>query len=245
MGGGGGCCIGNCCIGNFSCCIGNWPWKKPKSSSSGGRTSSYDSEKADLEATVKVQQALTDFRTETQGRSETFENDIIKQSRASLDEFIAELKTYNKIKYCNKKLDINISNIEREQRKTEDQIHGFITKKVSKRVSLDDDECLEILKLNPGAEKTKKLDEFYRKVLKEAVSELTNVIRDTMEKQTDVVEDRIQHRIDSIIDMCESKTVDFEKIQKLKTKDESKIEEEQIRLSNYVALCDLGLSILE
>lgn len=249
MGGGGGCYIGNlpcvnCCIGkilkdifcNDSCCVGN---------SSGGSTESYDSKSADLEATLKVQKALDEFRSDTQSRSAKLENEIIKDSRESLDNFIDELRTYNKIRYGNKRLNINLSNIEREHRKTEDKIHGFIIKRVSKRISLDDSECLEILKLEPGAEKTKKLDEFYKKVLKEAVKELMDVLRDTMEKQTDIVEDKIQQRIDSIVDVCETKTADFEKIQKLKEKDESKIEQEQIRLSHYVALCEYGMSILD
>lgn len=268
----GNCCIGNCCIGN--CCVGNaiktffndlfGSGSSSGSSSSGssgggsssgessshgswsaGRTESYDSSRADLEATVRVQKALTAFRTDTQSRSTKLENEIIKESREALDNFIDELKIYNKIRYGNKKLNINLNNIEREQRKTEDKIHGFIVNRIAKRISLDDEECYEILKLEPGKEKTKRLDEFYRKVLKEAVLELTDILRDTMEKQTDIVEERIQQRIDSIVDICETKATDFEKIQKLKEKDESKIEQEQIRLSHYVALCEYGMSILD
>lgn len=243
----GGCCVGNCCVGNCcigesirkffcndSCCVG-------KSSKS---QESYDVNKADLEATLRVQKALDEFRSDAQSRSTKLENGIIKESRESLDSFIDELRTYNSIRYGNRRLNINLTNIEREQRKTEDQIHGFIVKRVIKRISLDDTECCDILKLDPGTEKSKKLDEFYKKVLKEAINELTQVLRETMEKQTDSVEDRIQQRIDGIVDVCEAKTVNFEKIQKMKANDESKIEQEQIRLSHYVALCDYGLSIL-
>lgn len=246
MGGGGGCCVSNCCKGRVwqaikdffcsnSCCVGN----------SVRNQEGVDSRNADLEATLRIQKSLDEFRADTQNKSTELENSIIKESRESLDNFINELRAYNKIKYGNRKLDINLSNIEREHRKTEDQIHGFIVKRIAKRISLDDDECHELLKLNPGAEKTKKLDDFYKKVLKEAINELTSVLRDAMEKQTDIVEDRIQQRIDSILDICETKTADFEIIQKMKTKDESKIEREQIRLSHYVALCDLGLSLID
>lgn len=236
---GGGCCIGNCCVGN--CCILNLFGRKSRGSSSGGSTSSYDSKAADLEATVKIQDALTMFREDTRAKSERFENDIIKESRVSLDEFIDELRKYNKIKYGNSRLNINISSIEREQRKVEDAIHGFIVKRIAKRISLDDSECLEILKLDAGSEKTKKLDAFYQKVLKEAVLELTGFLRASMEKQTDIVEDYIQRRIDNIVYTLENKKTEFKKIQYVKESDETKMEEEQIRLSYLISLCEYSL----
>lgn len=248
MGGGGGCCIGNCCVANCgliqrikdffcsnSCCVGNSVSKEER----------YDSEKADLQATVRIQNALNEFKNDSQTKSDRLENDIIKESRVYLDEFIEDMKKYNDIKYGNRTLNINISSIERDNRKTENQIHGYITKRVIKRISLDDTECCEILKMDAGSAKTQKLNDFYKKVLKDAVKELSNLIRDAMEKQTDSVEDKIQQRIDSIVDVCETKTVEFEKIQNLKNKDEEKVEQEQIRLSHYISLCDCGLSILE
>ena len=141
-------------------------------------------------------------------------------------------------------MNLDVGNIEREQRKTEDKIHGFIVKRIAKRVSIDDDECLTILKLDPGSEKTKQMDAFYRKYLKEAIRELTDLLRDAMEKQTQIVEDRLQSRIDSIIYTVENKSSEFEKIQQIKEKDETKMEQEQIRLSHLISICDYGLQQL-
>lgn len=246
MGGGGGCCIGNIgsrCFGN--CCIGKFIRdifsKKSSGSSSGGDTESYDRDKADIEMTLRVQQALTDFRTDTQSRSEQLENDIVKESREYLDEFLAELRRYNKIQYGRKRLNLNLNSLERENRKTEDMIHGFIVKRVSKRISLDDAECTDILKMDRGKKKEEALDAFYKKVLKEAISDLSEELKNSMEKQTDNVEDKIQQRIDSIVEICETKSDEFEQIQKVKESDEAKLESEQLRLSYFVALCDYGI----
>lgn len=247
MGGGGGCCVGNfCCIGN--CCVGNIIrkikefFKGSSGSSSGGEIDKIeDPTKADLEMTVKVQHALTEFRTDTQSRSEQLENDIVKESREYLDEFLAELRRYNKIQYGRKRLNLNLNSLERENRKTEDMIHGFIVKRVIKRISLDDDECTNILKMDPGKEKKEALDAFYKKVLKEAISDLSEELKNSMEKQTDNVEDKIQQRIDSIVEICETKSDEFEQIQKVKESDEAKLESEQLRLSYFVALCDYGI----
>lgn len=90
-------------------------------------------------------------------------------------------------------------------------------------------------------EKEEALDAFYKKVLKEAISDLSKELRNSMEKQTDNVEDKIQQRIDSIVEICETKSDEFERIQKVKESDEAKMESEQLRLSYFIALCDYGI----
>lgn len=250
MGGGGGCCVGNfCCVGN--CCVANkikefirGIFGKSSGSSSGGNTESYNLDTSSLEATIKIQQALSEFKSDTQSRSAKLENEVVKESRESLDAFIEDLRKYNKIKYGSRRLNINISSIERENRKTEDKIHGFIVKRVSKRISLEDDECLGILKMDPGKEKEKALDGFYKKVLKEAVSELSDDLSSNIETQSDNVCNHLQQRIDSIVDVCESKMNEFENIRNIKESDEDKIEQEQIRLTNVIAMCDIALDII-
>ena len=250
MGGGGGCCVGNfCCVGN--CCVANkikefirGIFGKSSGSSSGGNTESYNPDTSSLEATIKIQQALSEFKSDTQSRSAKLENEVVKESRESLDAFIEDLRKYNKIKYGSRRLNINISSIERENRKTEDKIHGFIVKRVSKRISLEDDECLGILKMDPGKEKEKALDGFYKKVLKEAVSELSDDLSSNIETQSDNVCNHHQQRIDSIVDVCESKMNEFENIRNIKESDEDKIEQEQIRLTNVIAMCDIALDII-
>ena len=197
-----------------------------------------------MEETIRVQESLTEFRTDTQNRSEKLENEVIKESREFLDEFLNDIRKYNKIRYGNRRLNINLSHIERENRKTEDEIHGFIVKRVSKRASLDDSECAKILKMDSGKEKEQALDKFYKKILKEAVLELEEVLRNAMEKQTDMVEDKIQQRIDGIMDIYESKVAEFEKIQTVKQSGEVQIEQEQIRLAHHVALCEYALEQL-
>ena len=135
MGGGGGCCIGNCCVKD--CCVINLIGRikdffKSSGSSSGGNDDNYDREKASMEQTIKVQNSLTKFRTDTQSRSAKLENEIVNESREYLDEFLSELRRYNKIQYGRKRLNLNLNSLERENRKTEDMIHGFIVKRVSK-----------------------------------------------------------------------------------------------------------------
>ena len=247
---GGGCCIGDCCVAN--CCIGkvikdfvNALFGKSEGSSSGGRTESYTPDTSSIEATIRVQQALTQFKDDTQKRSTLVENDIIKSSRQYLDDFLDELKKYNNISYGNARLNINLQDLQKKNRATEDKIHGYITSRVIKRISLDDEECLEILKMESGKAKEDAFDRFYTKVLKEALSELSKELKDRMKVQTDSVCDTIKTRLDDILTTWNTKNEEFRRIKKVKDTDEAKMEQEQMRLSYYVALCDNGLALLQ
>lgn len=245
MGGGGGCCIGNfcsnCCVFQAikklfcsdSCCVGNHPIVQQGK----GNENNVD-------IILRVQEALQSFTQDAEDRGEKFENAVIKESRESLDAFVDDLRKYNQIRYGNRRLNINISNIERENRKTEDKIHGFIVKRVKKRISQDDTECRELLEMEPNGEKTKKFNEFYQKILKEAVLELKDELKNSTEEQTDRVCDTIQRRIDSVVDVCESKAEEFDKIRKVKESDEAAVEQEQLRLTHFVAMCEYGLELL-
>lgn len=243
---GGGCCIGDCCLVN--CCVAKalkeFFFGKSEGSSSGGRTESYAPDTASIEATIRVQQALTQFRDDTQKRGTQVENDIIKSSRQYMDEFLDELKNYNNISYGNARLNINLQDLQRKNRATEDKIHGYITSRVIKRMSLDDAECLEILKMEAGKAKEDAFDRFYTKILKEALRELSVELKDRMKEQTATVCDTIQVRLDNILTTWNTKTEEFERIKEIKESDEAKMEQEQMRLSYFVALCDNGLALL-
>ena len=243
----GGCCIGNCCVGN--CCIGNFhlPCLFNRSKCCVGNhassTSSTD-ENSSANELYKMQVSLQEFCEESRNRGDSVENEIIKESRVYLDELIKDVKRYNKITYGKKRLNINIERMERENRKTEDAIHGFIVNRVMKRMSLDDKECAEICKMSAGESKKQKFNDFYIKILKDAVNELSDTLRGSMENQSDKICDIIQSRIDSIYETCENKKSEFERIQSVKESGEADIENEQLRLSYMVALCDLGLNVL-
>lgn len=216
-----------------------------RGSESTGATESYDERSAGVNETYKLQQALSEFREDTREKSNKFENDIIKESREAIDVLIADVKKYNKIRYGGNALNVNISQMEREQRKTEDEIHGFIVGKVSKRISLDDEECKSILKLDAGRNKTKKMNEFYKKVLIEAMTDLKKLLRDSMKSQTIIVEDHIVSRMNTITYTVTGKTNEFNNIKDIKDTDESKMEQEQIRLSYLISLCDKTLNIID
>ena len=232
MGGHSRCCRGNCCVGNCSDCS-NSP-------------SQVNIPKIDERAITQYrrQAALQEFRDSARSKGDGIEKSILSESREYLDELIKDVKRYNKIIYGKKRLNINIERLLRENRETDDSIRGFIEKSVMRRISLDDKDFLQICDIDNEEEKQKKFKAFYKSVLDDAIKDLSNILRSSMENQSDKICDIIQSRIDSIYETCENKKSEFERIQSVKESGEADIENEQLRLSHMVALCDLGLNVL-
>ena len=100
-------------------------------------------------------------------------------------------------------LDYNKSNVKmlkRAKNRISNIISGGITEHMYKRMSLDDSECLSILKLDSGEEKKRKMSNFSDKVIKEALDNLCSKVRLTLSEQTE----DIQHYLGGIIEEQEN-----------------------------------------
>lgn len=209
-----------------------------RASRSTGREDSYDPEKAMLAETIRINDILTKFRVEIEGQCDQIEKDILKNCRTSLDLLIDDIKLINQKEYGGKKLGINLDRIIKENRQTEDLIHGYVKRKVQKRVSVDDKECLEILKMQSGIDKENRMKEFSRNVIKTATTELGDQIAENIRRQIDNICDNIQVRLDSVVGESEVMLYKFIEIERLKNIDEAGFNEEMTKIGYKVAVCD-------
>lgn len=205
---------------------------------------SYNSDNAQLEQTIKVQEALTKFRIKCEKECDRLERDILKDSRNYIDNLIEFIKNINSKTYAGQKLNINIERLEKQNRETEDIIRGYIKKKIQKRVSLDDDECLEILKMDKGKDKKDAMTNFLNCILKDAMNGLSKEIEKTLKKQLENIKDQINARIESYTERANEKMESFKEIEKIKDSDEHELEERIASLEYKHSLCNLGISLL-
>lgn len=209
------------------------------------RQESYDASTAQLEQTIRIQEELTTFRLKCERESDELEKGALKESRKNLDDMMDFLKSINEKSYAGQKLKINLERLQKDNRQTEDIINGYIKKRIQKRVSLDDDECLRILKMDVGSDKEKEMTNFLNKILQESMSGLIKEINKSLKKQLENVEDQINARIDSYTELSEEKMKAYQELERIKTSDEHELEEKIIGLEYKCALSDLGLDILE
>ncbi len=243
---GGGSCGKRCFKSDRTLCIdlgGRFKNKFGESSRSTGReignTESYSSETAQIAETARIANTLTEFREKIEKKSDKIEQDVLLLSREYIDELIKELKKINNEKYAGQRLNLNIESIERQNRKTEDIIHGHIKKHIQKRISMDDEQCLEILKMETGSNKEKKMTDFINLVLKESMEELSKKIKKVLTEQADNITEKIEDRIVVYENSASEKISSCEEIINLKGKDEKALEKKVGKVAYKLSLCEL------
>lgn len=183
-----------------------------------GRTSSYDKERARLEETKRINMILTEFSLKLEDKADNIEKIAIKESKVYFEQLIKELD--------NSKSDIgiNISRIERTMLRVEREIKGNLKIHISKRVSIDDSECLEILKLESGYKKEKKMKKFSEEILKQGLENLVKDIKEVIKEQNDIITEAIQDRLQDINSDLDRKIKDFALLENSKLKAEKEVE---------------------
>ncbi len=206
---------------------------------------SYDAETADLLETVKIQQALTEFRVKSEKRCDSLEESVLRESREYIDDLVDFLKSINEKRYAGKKLHLNIERIERSNRETEDIIRGYIKKNISKRVSLDDEECVKVLRMDSGEKKEQAMMDFLNNIIADSMKGLTKEINKSLQKQIQNIEDQIEDRVRSNQSNEEDKLNAFREIEEIKSSGETKLEEKIIEIQYKHGICGLGTYFLQ
>lgn len=138
--------------------------------------------------------------------------------------------------------DINFNRIERKIERVLEHNKGNLMFTVSKKLSLDDPDLRNILKMIPGSKKEEALDIFFKKVLKETLSDSCEKMKSDLNEVCDEVEDAVLGTIDFMKKNCEIQT---EKLESMNFEDNN----EQLKTVIYdgyynLFACDLVNKLL-
>ncbi len=199
---------------------------------------SYDNEAASIAETNRMNKILSEFSIKLADYADSLEENAIKESSLYFNELVSILED-NKGKST---LKINTSKIKRNKIKIEKQIRGSFKKHLSKRVSLDDHECLSILKLDAGIKKKNAMSNFGNRVLKEAAYNLCSDIEDSLLEQQEYIEECLDEKMEEFI-MIQSQMMDkLDNLEQAYEEGKDKIDGEKNNILFKLAICELALS---
>lgn len=139
-----------------------------------GESAAYDASAPTVQQTVDLHKLLSEYNSVIQKEIDPIEEKILK----GVEEFFRQL---NKMVEENQ-LGVQTNYLEKDQVETLSKIKGEIRKYVSRHISLDNHECLNILAMNPGQEKKNRMDAFRKSVLQEATKNMWNELEGTFNK---------------------------------------------------------------
>ncbi|MEQ2464161.1 hypothetical protein [Niallia hominis] len=142
-----------------------------------GEYRSYDKDTASAADTANINELLTLFSTKLKDQADELEKNALDEIRDYFEDVISQIEDSG--------VPVQTKQFRRAMTQTERQIKGQLKSHLAKRVSIDDQECLDILSLSAGAEKSQKMDKFGQRVLKEGLGQLAEMIEKTVNKYND------------------------------------------------------------
>lgn len=147
---------------------------------------SYNKSEADIYTTDRLNEILLSFSEGYFQQAKVIEKECIQLVGEYYDKLIALVEnapTYTSYSVANLKA------LKKEKSKIAKTITGSINNPLAKRMSLDDGECLKILKMDSGTQKKLAMTEFTSKVINEALNNLLENIRETLNSQLEGIQD--------------------------------------------------------
>ena len=162
-----------------------------------GKTGETDSinDNSSLENIDRIMSIFTDFREQEHTKAIEIENAVAKEVNYYVEE-LHDILDANADKVD--KYNIHIKRIERQIDKIASKINGTIDNELCKKVSLDNTECKEIVKMIPGSKKEEAMNTFLDQSVNSALESCCKEIRNSLEEIYEDVETEVLGAVDTI-----------------------------------------------
>lgn len=208
-------------------------FKKPAEEA--GKTEQTNS----LENIERLTQIFVDFKEQVHARAVEVEKAVEGEVGYYAEE-LHEILDENEEKVT--KYGIKTKRIERQIDKISSRVKGTIDNELSKKVSLDNIECKEIVKMIPGAKKEAAMSEFFSKSVKGALDVCCTEIRSILGEIYDDVEEEVVGTVDLIQKQAEQLQSTFSFIDEENYEESAK---KQMIEAYYLSdVCDMVLELL-
>ena len=238
MGGGGGCCVGDCCVANCGfCCIGDF-FSCSDSGCCVGNCSDSGGRGSDTHAT-KIANELAQMREKAKKEAKKQEQEIIKEINDSMSEFLNWLEGINSRKVGGRALSINIDRVKKLNKDMEDDVVGFIGRRLDDRLVATDSQVSVILAEPDDAKRKKNFDDFYDRIKHDAIRELIKEVESAVDRQSDSIEREIQLRMNEVQSSMKDELNALEELKEAQKSQKSEIFKKQAEYMYYEDLCDI------
>jgi hypothetical protein len=146
---------------------------------------SYDKREANIYTTDRLNEVLVSFSEGYSQQATAIENSCIRLVEEYYDRLINIIESApNSVNNT-----ANIKALKSGKRRIAKTISGGIKEPLAKRMSLDDSECLRILKMDSGTEKKRAMTNFTKKVINESLDHLSKNVREALNDQTEDIQE--------------------------------------------------------
>lgn len=200
-----------------------------------------NTQKSSADDIAQIHKILSDFRSQAQSAG----GEIIKSIKADCDEFFE--KTIKQFEHYSDIFGMThmTGTYKKRFASTLDELDKVFDNCISKKYSLDDNECVSILKMVPGESKANRMTEFKKATFSLAINETCISIEKSIEQFFDTIDDTFIIKINSVASSVEEKTAAFEKLTIDSERTDSELEAAQLNALEIISITDLAFELLE
>ena len=226
-----GCGCGFCCIADCGfCCIGDF------CSDSGCSYHPDRNDTADHAKKIADETAAMKKLAREEGRK------IGQEALGSLNNYMAQLMKfldqYNQREYGGKKLDLHLASVQEKIKDLQEGILDYIGDRLDERLVETDPELSVILQEMDDEKRKERFDEFYSRIHREAVKELTRKVENVVGEQFNIVREEIDERLGEVQNSMKKALRDYQSAEKTMVEQE-RLPQEQIKEAEYdIAMAD-------
>ncbi len=196
-------------------------------------------EKNTADDIAELNRLLAEYRQGIASAGDNLEREMIAECSIMLQEIMDVFES------CNQELKIlRADSVKRKFNKLSRNLKGTFSEYVRKRISLDDPECVRVLKLPAGDLKSERLQEMKQNVFIDAGNEIIQEIRDAVQDFSDTVEDAFEDHLERAEDKIQEKTSAFEQLMQNHDADAQETEKVMINADYLTAICSYASELL-
>lgn len=190
------------------------------SSKSIGNTDSYDADTASSEQTKQLNDALAEFKNLAIEYGEKLENDFLQSGKVVVEKLIEQIKQ------------VDFVNMDDLKKQCDDILHNFqgtIAKNIISKMSLKNEDFLEIVGLVAGDEKRQKALAFCESVAQDAFSKAADSFAENLSSSVKSVMDLLNVKLQSEQTIIKNAQSTLDKIKNAQKQEQK--QQEQVNLS--------------
>ena len=193
---------------------------------------SVNPQKSTVDEMAELNKLLAEYRKGISDAAESMEREMIVECSMMLEDIMdvfTESNQHLKV--------MRSDSVERKFKRVAKDLKGTFAEYVQKRISLDDTECVKILKLPAGELKNQRLQEMKQRVFVEASNEIVKRIKDAVEDFSDTVEDAFNDHLDRAEEQLHERTESFEELSRITENDTESVENVMLKANYLLAVC--------
>lgn len=198
-------------------------------------------QKSSADDIAQIHQLLADYRSEANHAAAELIKGIKEDCNSFFEKIISQFEHYSK----EFGMDHMTGTYKKRFSGTIDDLDDIFDRCLSKKFSLDDSECISILKMMPGESKANRMAEFKKSVFSKAIDEICKSVEKSIEEFFDTVDDTFMVKINSIAASIEEKTNAFQVMTNEREKSDSEIQLTQLNSIETLTYANIALDLLE